>query len=158
MTVLDGGGVRFLSDGMVMPAADDVQVAKAFYGARRGNGAWIFFETQRSWLPQALERLAVLKQLQPNWNSYGAEPVHPLAIQRAEQVLRTLADVTREPFVGPASRGGVAIEWHTDEVDIELVVGADGSFEAALEDRVSGLDWEGPASAEEVAKALARVS
>lgn len=62
-----------------------------------------------------------LSRLKADWNSYGAPPISPIAIQAAMDLLNQIALV-------PTARGGVQIELHTDRWDFELEFGADGQY------------------------------
>ena len=70
--------------------------------------------------PKTESRLNALKELGKNWDSYGADPINPQAIERA----RKLLEVTQaEPLIIPTRDGGVALAWH--EEDITLTIYAD---------------------------------
>jgi len=66
-----------------------------------------------------LQRLASLLRLAPGWDSYGAPGISPRA---AELALKFLAFSTKgpTPSVVPTAKGGVQIEWHHGDVDLEI--------------------------------------
>ena len=76
--------------------------------------------TTRAEAEAALRRIA---QLAPGWDSYHSLAIDP-AILDAAGVL--LASLMREvpsdlaPFICPTPRGGIQLEWHCHEVDVEI--------------------------------------
>ncbi len=79
-----------------------------------------------AWVKETLEVLVQLLGLKENWIS-GAPPISPVAVLSAVAFLLENAppDIP-QPQVFPTSIGGVALEWHTHGVDIEIVFDADG--------------------------------
>ena len=65
-------------------------------------------------------RLNALKELGKNWDSYGADPMDPKAIEKARKLLEV---IQTEPLIIPTRDGGVALAWH--EEDITLTIYAD---------------------------------
>jgi hypothetical protein len=88
-----------------------------------------------------LERLANLEE---NWDSYGGRPVSPRAVWRSvELIVRILESNADAPSIVPTSEGGIQLEWHPTEADLELIIHPDGTVDAYLETG-SGQTWEGP--------------
>jgi hypothetical protein len=56
-----------------------------------------------------------LRQLQPNWDGYGASPISEAAIQCVEKFA-----------VVPTSDGGLQLELHRDDYDIEVEISPGG--------------------------------
>lgn len=85
-------------------------------------------------LGSALVRLAELGRLGPGWDSYGAEPISRLAVQRARQFLlalrRSLAHEVGEVFlpvnIAPIADGGIQLEWQGPDSALEVEVTAEG--------------------------------
>ena len=48
---------------------------------------------------------------EPNWDGYGAEPVNPLAFQRAEQMIAALPDDLPLPECSVEPDGCVSLDW-----------------------------------------------
>jgi hypothetical protein len=65
--------------------------------------------------------MAMLRNLQPNWDSYGAPAIDERCIQKAYWLWRQLSG---EWQVVPCSDGGVQLEQHRDGVDVEIRVSA----------------------------------
>lgn len=61
----------------------------------------------------------MLRDLKPNWNSYGAPAIDERCIQKAYELWRQLAG---EWQVVPCTDGGVQLEQHRDGFDIEITV------------------------------------
>ena len=68
-----------------------------------------------------IEKLESFRELKPGWNSYGAPVISEASIEAAKAFLRLAQPV-------PTSLGGVQIEWHLKEADIELVFNAKGEL------------------------------
>jgi hypothetical protein len=66
-------------------------------------------------------KLTNLRALEPNWDSYGAPAPDLRAIEVAEMILNTPAEVV------PTHEGGLQIEWHLGTHTVELEIRADGS-------------------------------
>ena len=69
-------------------------------------------------LPQGLsDRLERLSLLPENWDGYGASPISPQVIRRAELVLKDTLGLAGDdiplPFIAPAGDGTVVLEWKT---------------------------------------------
>lgn len=92
-----------------------------------------------SWRKSAFDRLSALGSLRPNWDSYGAAPVSIHAITKAARLLHWLAD--REapaPQIVATADGGVQIEWHVKNADVELDITAKGVATIDVEDLATG--------------------
>lgn len=91
-------------------------------------------------LSAARSLLQQFESLEPNWDSYGGEPISPVAIRRAHSFLdvvdRELAARHGErirPFhVSPVGDGGVQLEWRGRGGELEVEIGPDGSHAALL--------------------------
>lgn len=71
--------------------------------------------------PLALATLRQMRHMEPNWDSYGAAPIDPRAVDRAILMLDSLAG-DWQPV--PCSDGGVQLELHDDGFDIEITIRA----------------------------------
>jgi len=95
------------------------------------------------WFEGVERKLMSFVNLEANWNSYGARPVHESVARAASDLLRQLVRPSAtEPAVVPTSGGGVQIEWHTRSLDLEIELASVGRLSAAFEDRASGEEWE----------------
>lgn len=91
---------------------------------------------RENWLPAALDEIgkyATDRTCEPGWDSYGAEPVTPAAVWRA-QICASLIYTCGlpRPTVVPTNRGGVALNWeHDDSLDMpqmDIEVNTGGRF------------------------------
>jgi hypothetical protein len=68
------------------------------------------------------ERLAALRALEENWNSYGAKPPDERAIKAIEDGLSIV----------PMSDGGIQVELHIRDRDVEIVITPHGWLDSVL--------------------------
>jgi len=70
-----------------------------------------------------ISKIRGLKDLQENWDSYGAPKIDPSAIGVAELVaVYCLCQGAFTPNVVPTACGGVQLEWHLDLKSLEVRV------------------------------------
>ena len=94
-------------------------------------------------LLRAIDRASALLQLPKGWNSHDAEPVSETAFRQTIEFLTTyLVPGIADPMLVPTVRGGLQLEWHRREVDIEVEVSPDGSVSWCAEDRRTGEEFE----------------
>ncbi|MCX6647577.1 MAG: hypothetical protein NTY09_14635 [bacterium] len=99
------------------------------------------------WFNTILQKINKLSSLPLNWDEYGAKKIGREVIIGAIQLLSTISqESTPEPYVFPTATGGIQIEWHTEEVDLEVEVTEDGSilvvYEGPDQHDEDGDDWE----------------
>lgn len=96
------------------------------------------------WCEACRNHVDRLRELNQNWNSYGANPVHPSSIQIAKQLVHGFAEVTGIgcPRVGASPAGNVALSWewqsHSRELDLEIL--PDGRLRYAYFDENQPID------------------
>ena len=62
---------------------------------------------------------------------------------RALQLLAaTMRPATPAPIVVPTVRGGLQLEWHQRDVDLEVEVPPSGAVQVAYENLAEGREWE----------------
>jgi len=96
------------------------------------------------WLPGVADRLAHLLGLGKNWDSYGAHPVEPdIAAQALRLLHLVMSPETPVPFLVPTPLGGISMEWHRDDIELELRLDPDHSPLASLcrERDDEEMDW-----------------
>jgi hypothetical protein len=94
-------------------------------------------------LGSSFERLDELARLEPDWDSYGGEPPSELAITRAADLMRevaqrhwsSLGEAAIPSFVAPIADGGIHLEWAGPSGDLELQVGQQGNLDYLWIDR-----------------------
>jgi len=97
-----------------------------------------------SWLADACEKVRALLSLSPGWDSYSARAISTAAAKAAFQVLDDAARLgCPAPSIVPMSRGGIQVEWHIRQWNIEVTVPPDGSpVEVWGEDLISRTEQE----------------
>ncbi len=139
--VLDRQRVRGgLSDRDVIPGYDQpvavssgALTARELGGFRRGDvpGRMMVLavashrgpRSRPQWLEPTMRAVADLATLEHDWDSYGAPPIDSvLLVAGASLLLLTMRDNTPPPAVVPTSRGGLAFEWHTRGIDLEIEI------------------------------------
>jgi hypothetical protein len=95
------------------------------------------------WLEPTVEALARILHLPPNWDSYNARPVSPYAAVNSIKLLNQVAATdTPPPQVVPTNRGGVQLEWHFPDIDLEIKVLSPERFSVSAEDFRTNEVWE----------------
>jgi len=106
-------------------------------------------DTRPSWVLQTLQAFSHLLELPQGWDSYGAPPIQPSYIQAAlSLLLGVMRDNTPVPSVMPTSRGGVQLEWHMRDVDLEIEFETPSRIQGFFEDRRTGESWQADLSAD----------
>lgn len=99
------------------------------------------------WVQPTAESLAALLQLPHGWNSYGAKRTDAHVVCAAFDLLASvMEDDTPGPSIVPTTRGGVQLEWHTANIDMEITFHSPTRVEVYCEDIRTGQQWEGPLS------------
>ena len=62
-------------------------------------------------------RLNALKELGKNWDSYGADPMDPKAIEKARKLLEV---IQTEPLIFPTVEGSVALCWNDEDITLTI--------------------------------------
>ena len=77
----------------------------------------------REQITVSLKELDVLRNLSPNWDSYGSPPLTDAAYTRARNFLLSLTNEAKPPIIVPVSGGGVQFEWesHGRELEVEFL-------------------------------------
>ena len=71
-------------------------------------------------LREGRKKLKRISELKENWDSYGAGPIDPRAVEIAEFLLPLYADFS----IVPTNEGGIQFERHTktESIEIEITV------------------------------------
>lgn len=110
------------------PVPQGVSKFSNFYNA--------FSSPERKWQIEVQNRLLKYAKMQEGWDSYGAPSV---GWDTCMFVLNVLNDVmsprTPVPQVVPSSVGGIQLEWHVKDIDLELHIAAPYQCEVWCQDR-----------------------
>ena len=79
--------------------------------------------------------MARLKSLQRNWDMHDGEPIRRDAILFALDLLDAIMESdSPPPDISPLSFGGIQLEWHQKDIDLEIVVCAPNEVEVSYSD------------------------
>jgi hypothetical protein len=145
-------------------AGDGVEVRRAYHFVIPERGRIVVEVVEEGeepdWLRQVVGRLLELLRLGPGWDSYAARAVNPGAVAASLALLGHLMKQAPEaPQIVPTVRGGVQLEWHLEDADVEIEVSPEGVYGGAIEDHVGSFELEVPETSDpvQVAGLTARV-
>lgn len=85
-----------------------------------------------------------LAALEPNWNGYGAERIHPENIEVARELVGLFpADGTGTPRVVPMTHGRLQFEWDVRQRSLEIEITSPGLIRFLKWDPSAGIEEEG---------------
>jgi hypothetical protein len=93
------------------------------------------------WLSQAMQTLARLSRLSPNWDGANSPPIGRGVIEQMARILRPIASGPEvpPPNIGPVPGGGLQAEWQIGDKALELEVLPDNSIQVLV---VNGDDMD----------------
>jgi len=98
------------------------------------------------WVEQTLSAFITVQSLPDNWDSYGAKRVGSDAVIQSLLILEQIMDsASPAPSVVPLGDGGLQLEWHRNQQDLEITFPADDQPQFYYRDRRAGAEQEGPA-------------
>ena len=91
-------------------------------------GVFAKHEELPDWLSDVLSQIEGLRNLPPNWDSYGAVPVDPRSISAAREVIARLARYVNvgKPAVGATPDGDVGFSWDVGDWSIDADIAPSG--------------------------------
>jgi hypothetical protein len=99
------------------------------------------------WVVPAISSFMEMQNLRDNWNSYGAKRIKRDLISQSLNVLGQIMEQdSPAPSVVPLSDGGLQLEWHRKQQDLEIVFPADETPSFIYQNRATGEQTEGYAT------------
>jgi hypothetical protein len=96
------------------------------------------------WIAPTIGGLVSLLRLKDNWDTYGGKRTNLDLIKQALYVLTQIMEKdSPAPSVVPLGDGGLQIEWHRKQQDLEIVFQLDSAPTYYYEDRSSGKEKVG---------------
>lgn len=100
-----------------------------------------------SWITPTTKALSGLLNLPRNWDSYGAERIQESVVMRALMLLTQILGISSPPpSVVPLADGGIQLEWHRKQQDLEISFPVNALPTFFYCDRRSGIEDENLAS------------
>ncbi len=100
--------------------------------------------SEEPWLPAIRVMLESFRDLKADWDSYGADPPYPEAIEQATKFAELMSrEGASKPHVAPCNDGSIAFEW-TGDCELEVEIQPDGTADYLLngDDEGSTDDWQ----------------
>lgn len=95
------------------------------------------------WVRPTIEALISKLELSSNWNNYGAPEILRERVFDAIDVLsQTMSDDTEAPWVVPTADGGIQLEWHRGDAEIEVEIPANRQGSIYFYNRSTEEEWE----------------
>jgi hypothetical protein len=112
----------------------------------RGGSSQLVVVTPKlpNWLEPTIEGFSTVLSLRENWDSYGGKRTSADSIKQALAVLTQIMEVNSPvPSVVPLGSGGLQLEWHRKQQDLEIVFELDAAPIFYYQNRASGKALEG---------------
>ena len=101
------------------------------------------------WIKPTVSAFSAIQNLQENWDSYGGKIIRHDLIKQSLIMLASIMEWNSPaPSVVPLGDGGIQIEWHKNQQDLEIIFSAEESPQFYYMNRKTGMDQEGFASAD----------
>jgi hypothetical protein len=99
-----------------------------------------------AWVEPTISAFMRVQSLPENWDSYGSKKVNSDMVVQSLSILGQIMDpASPAPSVVPLGDGGLQLEWHRNQQDLEIVLPADELPQFYYKDRRAGTEQEGPA-------------
>jgi len=103
-----------------------------------------------AWFAPSVTALVDLLSLPPGWNSHSAKKIEPRNVMAAIVLLGIIMDSdVPPPIVVPRVKGNIQLEWHTEQVDIEVYIDTPSTVRFFAEDVAKEQAAEGSLSGRE---------
>lgn len=113
------------------------------WSTRHSDRMIFIIEDVESWLGPFLEDANRLLALPEGWDSYNSESVSSNAVARGLNLLVSIMSAeARSPDVVPTSNGGVQLEWHDGERELEIEIPHEGKGWISWQESEQADHWE----------------
>jgi|SRR5277367_5257260 len=117
------------------------------FGGRRAPAqiqpATAFSSPSEQWADLVADRLVRLARLEPGWDGHCASPISRTIIDYVCNLLpRIMALGLPAPFIAPLPFGGLQLEWHRNNWDLEIEIHAPSRLYAYSCEVATGIESE----------------
>jgi hypothetical protein len=122
---------------------------RAFVVSSRGNTYRIVVTTEPipAWVEPTISAFIAVQTLPDNWDSYRGKKINRDLMNQSLSVLGSIMGATSPaPSVVPLGDGGLQLEWHRNQQDLEVVFAAEDAPRFFYQNRATGVGQEGFAS------------
>jgi hypothetical protein len=121
----------------------------AYVVSSKGSTYTIVVTTGRipGWVEPTISAFVGIQSLTENWDSYGGREINRDLISQSLSVLGLImAEASPAPSVVPLGDGGLQLEWHRKQQDLEIAFPADDIPQFFYKNRAAEVEQEGFAS------------
>jgi hypothetical protein len=99
------------------------------------------------WIRPTISGFINIQSLPENWDSYSGKRIDRDLIRQSLSVLEQIMETSSPaPSVVPLGNGGIQLEWHRKQQDLEICFTPDDSAQFFYQDKNRGFEKEGYAS------------
>lgn len=100
--------------------------------------------TLPAWVGPTISAFVGIQNLSENWDSYAGKPINRDLIKQSLYTLGLIMQAeSPTPSVVPLGDGGIQVEWHRRQQDLEIVFSANEAPQFYYTNRLTGLEHEG---------------
>jgi hypothetical protein len=103
--------------------------------------------TLPAWVRPTISAFVGIQNLAENWDSYGGKAMNRDLIKQSLYTLGLIMQAdSPAPSVVPLGDGGIQIEWHRRQQDLEIIFSADEAPQFYYKNRLTGMERQGSAN------------
>lgn len=97
-----------------------------------------------TWVEPTISAFTKVQSLHENWDSYGGKKIGPDVVIQSLSILGLIMDSgSPAPSVVPLGDGGLQLEWHRRQQDLEITFAADDAPQFYYRNRATGVEQPG---------------